>query len=243
MKKILFILSFCVSLFAKDLIVGMELVYPPFEMSDKDGKPSGFSVDFLEKFAKENNLNLVVKNIAWDGLIPALKTKKIDLIMSSMTITKERLKTLDFTIPYAKTKLAILVPINSDVKTLKDLDGKTIALKIGTSAHLYADKYLKNAKINVFDNENAAILEVIQAKADAFFYDQMSIYKIWQKNKTKTRALFNEFKGQEEYWGIALRKDETALKQKLDEFIKKSEKDGFLDQLKAKYLKELKNDF
>ncbi|TCI58151.1 transporter substrate-binding domain-containing protein, partial [Exiguobacterium sp. SH3S2] len=151
-----------------DLVVGMELGYPPFEMSDKTGKASGISVDFLEAFAKKNGYKLVVKNIAWDGLIPALKTAKIDLIMSSMTITDERKKVVDFSIPYAKANLAILTPLNSDITNIKDLDkkGKVLALKRGSTGHLYAVKNLKNATINLFDKENAAILEVIQGKAD-----------------------------------------------------------------------------
>ena len=76
MKKIIliFISFFALNSSAKDLVVGMELGYPPFEMSDKTGKASGISVDFLEAFAKKNGYKLVVKNIAWDGLIPALKT-------------------------------------------------------------------------------------------------------------------------------------------------------------------------
>lgn len=243
MKKIILFLLLSLSLFSKDLIVGMELAYPPFEMSDKNGNPSGFSVEFIQKFASENNLTLKIKNIAWDGLIPALKTKKIDLIISSMTITKERLKSIDFSDSYLKTKLAILTSKNSNIKTLKDLDGKIIALKLGTSGHLYAQKYLKNSTLNIFDSENTAVLEVLQGKADAFFYDQLSIYKINQKNKDKTKAIFDVFGNQEESWGIAIRKDENILKEKLNNFIRKSKEDGYLDYLKEKYLKELKDKF
>lgn len=126
MRKIILIFMsfFALNLNAKDLVVGMELGYPPFEMSDKVGKPSGISVDFLETFAKKYHYNLIIKNIAWDGLIPALKTAKIDLIMSSMTITDERKKVVDFSIPYAKANLAILTPLKSDIKNIKDLDKK-----------------------------------------------------------------------------------------------------------------------
>ncbi len=72
------------------LKVGMELAYPPFEMSEKDGTPSGVSVDFAKALGKYLGKDVVIENIAWDGLIPSLKTGKIDLIISSMTITDER---------------------------------------------------------------------------------------------------------------------------------------------------------
>eukprot|EP01028_Stygiella_incarcerata_P005429 TRINITY_DN2295_c0_g1_i4.p2 TRINITY_DN2295_c0_g1~~TRINITY_DN2295_c0_g1_i4.p2 ORF type:complete len:110 (+),score=6.25 TRINITY_DN2295_c0_g1_i4:62-391(+) len=76
----------------KVLKVGMELAYPPFEMSDKEGNPSGVSVDFAKALGKYLGRDVIIENIAWDGLIPSLKTGKIDLIISSMTITDERKK-------------------------------------------------------------------------------------------------------------------------------------------------------
>ncbi|MBZ7947466.1 transporter substrate-binding domain-containing protein [Campylobacter sp. RM9929] len=247
MKKIFYFLTifFALHLMAKDLVVGMELGYPPFEMSDKNGKASGISVDFLEQFAKEHGYKLVVKNIAWDGLIPALKTGKIDLIMSSMTITDERKKVVDFTIPYAQANLAILTPINSKIKSINDLNkkGEILALKRGSTGHLYANKNLRNATIHLFDKESAAILEIIQGKADGFFYDQLTIYRTWQKHQDTTRAILAPFQKNPEFWGIAIRKGDVELKKELDDFISKSKKDGFFDSLGEKYLKDVKDTF
>ncbi|TEY02428.1 transporter substrate-binding domain-containing protein [Campylobacter sp. US33a] len=247
MKKIFYFLTllFALNLVAKDLVVGMELAYPPFEMSDKSGKASGISVDFLEAFAEKNGYKLVVKNIAWDGLIPALKTGKIDLIMSSMTITDERKKTVSFSIPYAQANLAILTPLNSNIQSIKDLNqkGKILALKRGSTGHLYASKNLKNATIHLFDKENAAILEVIQGKADGFFYDQLSIYRTWQKHQDTTRAILDPFQEEAEFWGIAVQKENVELKKELDEFIIQSKNDGFFDSLGEKYLKSIKDTF
>lgn len=247
MKKIFYFLAlfFALNLAAKDLVVGMELGYPPFEMSDKNGKASGISVDFLEAFAKENDYKLIVKNIAWDGLIPALRTGKIDLIMSSMTITDDRKKAVDFSIPYAQANLAILTPLNSDVKNIKDLDqkGKILALKRGSTGHLYANKNLKNVTIHLFDKENAAILEVIQGKADGFFYDQLTIYRTWQKHQDTTRAILAPFQENPEFWGIAIQKGNKELKKELDDFITQSKKDRLFDSLGEKYLKEVKDTF
>ena len=155
----------------KPLVVGMELQYPPFEMSDKQGKPSGVSVDLAYALGKYLNREVVIENIAWDGLIPSLKTKKVDLIISSMTITKQRAKTIDFSVPYAQSNLAILTNPSSGVKSIMDLNqkGKTIAVKKGTTGHIYAGKYLTNANLLVFDKENAAVLEVIQKKSRWLF--------------------------------------------------------------------------
>lgn len=227
------------------LRVGMELAYPPFEMSDKSGVPTGVSVDFAKALGKELGREVIIENIAWTGLIPSLKTKKVDIIISSMTITKERAKTVAFSIPYAQANLAILTHPKSNVKNIHDLDqkGKVVAVKQGSTGHIYASKNLKNAKVLPFDKENAAVLEVIQQKADGFLYGQLTIYRNWSKHKDTTIALLKPFQEVPEYWGAAMRKDDVKLKEQVDAFIKKAKSDGTFDKLSRKYLKEIRETF
>ncbi len=247
MKQIFFIVSlFCASLFANEpLKVGMELAYPPFEMSLKDGTPSGISVDFAKALGKYLNREVIIENIAWDGLIPSLKTGKVDMVISSMTITKEREKSVSFSIPYAKSNLAILTHPNSKVKNIDDLNqkGKYIAVKKGTSGHIYTSKYLKNANILVFDRENSAVLEVLQQKADGFLYDQLTIYRNWEKHKDESVALLEPFQESPEYWGVALRKNDVLLKEQTDAFISKAKQDGTFDALSKRYLSNVRETF
>lgn len=226
------------------LKVGMELAYPPFEMSDKEGNPSGVSVDFAKALGKYLGKDVVIENIAWDGLIPSLKTGKIDLIISSMTITDERKKSIDFSIPYAQASLAILANKNSDVKSIEDLNqkGKIVAVKKGSTGHIYAKDNLPNAEILVFDKESACVLEVVQNKADGFLYDQLTIYKNYAKHIETTKPLLKPFQKDFEYWGVALRQNDP-LKQKVNEFIKKAKADGTFDNFAQTYLKDAKNTF
>jgi len=229
----------------KPLVVGMELQYPPFEMTDKSGKPSGISVDLAKALGKYLGREVVIKNIAWDGLIPSLKTGKIDMIISSMTITPERAKTVDFSIPYAQSNLAILTWRGSKITDIKDLNqkGKKVAVKKGTTGHLYAREHLKNAQILVFDKENAAVLEVIQKRADGFLYDQLSIYRSWHRHPEQTTALLQPFQEKPEYWGIAMRKGDKELKEKVDAFIRQAKADGTFDALADKYMHGAKETF
>jgi len=226
------------------LKVGMELAYPPFEMSDKDGTPSGVSVDFAKALGKYLGRDVVIENIAWDGLIPSLKTGKIDLIISSMTITDERKKSIDFSIPYAQTSLAILTNKDSGVKSIDDLnvEGKKIAVKKGSTGHIYAKNNLTNAQILTFDKEAACVLEVVQGKADGFLYDQLTIYKNYANNKETTIALLKPFQKDFEYWGVALKQNDP-LKDKVNEFIKKAKADGTFDNFAKKYLTDAKKTF
>jgi polar amino acid transport system substrate-binding protein len=92
-----------------ELVVGMDLSYPPFETIDPAGKPTGVSVEIAEALAQSLGKTLRVENIPFTGLIPSLQTRKIDCIISSMTDTPERRDSVDFSNPYISTGLALLV--------------------------------------------------------------------------------------------------------------------------------------
>jgi len=229
----------------KKLVVGMELAYPPFETTDAANKPTGISVDFAKALGAELGREVVIENMAWAGLIPALETKKVDLIISSMTITEDRLKQIDFSDPYAMANLALLINKDSPVQSYADLDqeGRILAVKKGSTGHIYAQKTLKKATLMVFDKESACVLEVVQGKADAFTYDQLTIFKNWQQYPDKTRVNLAAYQETPEYWGVALRKGDTDLKNQVNAFIKKYRESGGFDQLAATYLTEQKETF
>jgi polar amino acid transport system substrate-binding protein len=225
------------------LVVRMELSYPPFEMTDTSGKPSGVSVDLAHELGKSLGRKVVIENTAFDGLIPALKTGKIDLIISSMTATEERAKSIDFSEPYLSTGLCLLLKKGALVTGIKDLDrlGRTVAVKKGTTGHTFAAGNIKRARLLVLDKESAAVLEVVQGKADAFIYDQMSVYQHWQRNQTTTTALLVPF--QKESWAIGVRKGNDDLRMKVNAFLKEFRARGGFEQLGDRYLKEQKEAF
>lgn len=232
------------NLHEKDSItVGMELAYPPFEMTDERGAPKGISVDLANELGKSLNKKVIIQNIAFDGLIPALKSGKIDIIISSMTITDERKQSIDFSDPYLSTGLCLLAGKKSSVNSIEDLDkpGITVAVKKGTTGHIYTSKNIRHARLLALDKESAAVLEVVQGKADAFIYDQMSTYQNWKKNPDTTRALLNPF--QQEKWGIALRKGDVQLKEQINQFLKNFREQGGFERLGDTYLKEQKETF
>lgn len=225
------------------LRVGMELAYPPFEMTDTSGKPSGVSVDLAQALGKALGKKIVIQNMAFDGLIPALKTGKIDLVISSMTATAERAQSIDFSDPYLHTGLCLLVNSKSPVRTIADLDrpGRTVAVKKGTTGQIYAARQIKKARVLVLDKEAAAVLEVVQGKADAFIYDQMSTFQNWRHNQATTRAILTPF--QKESWAIGLRKGNEQLKGEINRFLKEFRSQGGFDQLGDRYLKQQKDEF
>ena len=117
------------------LVVGMELAYPPFETKDNQGNPTGISVDFANALGAYLGKPVRIENIAWDGLIPALQTGQVDVVISSMTIKDERREKIDFSKPYAKALLAILANKDSDLNSAEDLNqpGKKVAVKLNST--------------------------------------------------------------------------------------------------------------
>ena len=207
------------------LRVGMDLRYPPFEMQDKAGHPDGVSVRLAEALAAHLGRPLAIVPMDFSGLIPALKTGNIDLIISSMTATDERRESLDFSKPYAFTGLALLVRKDSQIQSVADLAkaGNTIAVKAGTTGEIWAIKHLPDAKRVVFEDQGACVLEVVAGRADAFIYDQLSIYKYAAENPATTRGLLQPFV--EEEWAIGTAKGHAALLRQVN---------GFLDEFRAR---------
>lgn len=225
------------------LVVGMELNYPPFEMVNPEGKPTGISVEMASELGKFIKKDVQIQNIPFDGLIPALKTGKIDLIISSMTETAERARSIDFSEPYLRTGLCLLVNNNAAIDSIERADQPnfSVAVKQGTTGQLYAQQHLKRARILVLEKEDACVLEVVQNKAQAFIYDQMSIFKHWQHHQDSTRAILKPF--QEEQWAVGIRSDAQSLKTQVNAFLGVFKKDGGFDRLGDKYLHDEKEEF
>jgi len=222
------------------LRVGMDLSYPPFEMQDPSGNPDGVSVRMAEALAKHLDRPLKIVPMEFSGLIPALKTGNVDLILSSMTATDERRQSILFSNPYAFTGLALLVSKESDIQTIEDLKkpGRSITAKAGTTGETWAIKNLPDAKRVVFEDQTACVLEVAQGRADAFIYDQLSIYQYAEANRETTRGLLKPFV--EESWAIGVAKGNDELLGRINGFLDEFRKQDGFGKLGERYLQKEK---
>jgi octopine/nopaline transport system substrate-binding protein len=201
----------------------------------------------------------------WDGIIPALQAKKFDAIMAAMTITDERKKTIDFSIPYADTPSAFLVANNSPLakmpgtgqtfnlgtqkdaadKALNDikplLKGKSIGVQVSTIQANFADKYLKDtAEIREYKTTEQHDLDLAAGRIDAVFAGVGQITGTLEKPEFKDYSIVGpSLTGGVLGAGIAvgLRKDEPDLKKALDEAIQGAIKDGTIKTLSMKWFK------
>jgi polar amino acid transport system substrate-binding protein len=249
MKKcmILFVLLWmiagCSNVKSDALVVGMELAYPPFETKDNNGDPMGVSVELAKAFGEYLGREVIIENINWTGLIPALQTDKVDLVISSMTITEVRKESVDFSDGYAKAYLAFLVNNNSPVTTSANLNNaeRTIAVKTGSTGDFYVTNNYPLAKVLRLDDESAAIAEVINGRADAFIYDQLTIVRNFKQYQDKTKTVFidNQLP---EFWGAAFKKGSPLVAQ-FNAFLKKFKEDKGFEPIIEQYLKEEKKLF
>ena len=225
------------------LAVGMDLSYPPFETIDENGKPMGISIQLAEALAQFLGRPLRIENIPFVGLIPSLQNKRVDCIISSMTDTPERRQSIAFSDAYLTIGLALLVGARSDLSKATDLDRpeRTLVVRQGTTGELWARSNLKKAKVLSVEKENSAVLEVVQGKADAFLYDQMSVWQNWQRHPESTRAILAPL--QKEYWAIGLRKDNDELRLNINAFLKEYREKGGFQRLGDEFLSEQKKAF
>lgn len=226
------------------LVVAMELAYPPFEMRDEAGDPAGIAPDMMKAFGEYAGYDIQIENTAWDGLIPSLQTGAADIVISSMTITEERKNLVDFSDPYANALLAVLAGADSGISSVEDLNqsGKVLAVKSGSTGHMYAEKNLPEAELLVLPDESACVTEVAQGRADGFIYDQLTIYRNWQNNLDTTTAIFIPFQDVEK-WGIAVQKGNQELLDELNTFLSDFAENGGYEELTEKYLSEEKKAF
>ena len=227
----------------KELVIGMEMQFPPFEMLDTNGQPAGVSVDMMHALGEYLHRPVRFENIPFDGLIPSLKTGKIDLAISSMTKTADRAKSIDFSDPYLTMGLSILANKNSSIQSIDDVDrpNVTVAVKKATTGHIYAIQHFHNAKINTFSDAPTCATEVAQGKADCMIYDQISVFQLWKSHQDTTKAILKPF--QTEEWAIGFRKGNDELRQQVNDFLKHFKETGGFSELGNKYFGENKKLF
>lgn len=230
------LLTLCACSRSDKLIIGTDATYPPFEFVDSSGQISGVDIEVGREIGKALGKEVEFRNINFDGLITALRTGSVDLVLSSMTATPERRQSIEFSEPYVKTGLAILVAKNSTVQSAADLKtpGRKIVVRLGTTGETWARENLKDAKIIALDADVSCVMEVVNASVDAWIYDQLSIMNHHAKHPETTRALLAPLR--EEVWAVGLKKGNEELKTKVNEVLARMRGDGSFTQLAERFM-------
>ncbi|EAL5740913.1 transporter substrate-binding domain-containing protein [Campylobacter lari] len=213
--------------------VGIAANYPPFDFI-KDAKITGFDVDLLEEIAKRENLKLEWVNMSFDGLIPALKAGKIDMIASAMSSTPQRLTSMDFSDTYFNTKnLYLKLKTDSSVSDKQSLEGKKIGVQLGTIQESAA-KAIPNAQVVASEEMLAAILALKAGKIDVVLTDK-DIGKGYLKTNEELEAFLEENDGSSGFCVAFDKGKQTELVQKINAGLEKVKADGTYQKIVEKY--------
>ncbi|WP_016772143.1 ABC transporter substrate-binding protein [Pseudomonas sp. R62] len=230
-------LAFSAGAMAETLKMGIEAAYPPFNNKDASGQVVGFDKEIGDALCAKMKAECSVVTSDWDGIIPALNAKKFDFLISSLSITEERKAAVDFTDPYYSNKLQFIAPKNVDFKTDKDsLKGKTIGTQRATLAGTWLeDTYGDDIKVSLYDTQENAYLDLTSGRVDAILADKYANYD-WLKTDAGKDY---EFKGdpvvESDKIGIAVRKGDNELRNKLNAALKEIVADGTYKKINDKY--------
>ncbi|MHC4777743.1 MAG: basic amino acid ABC transporter substrate-binding protein [Planctomycetota bacterium] len=214
------------------VLVATEAGYPPFE-SDVNGEIMGFDIDLFRAVAEASGFTVEFKNQPFEGLIPGLKGGKFDAAISAMTITSERAEEVDFSDPYYDAGQVVTVREENDsIKDLSDLEGKIIAVQLGTTGFLQASK-IEGVELRTFKSVEPAFLELLAGRADAVINDDPTTRLILAKEKG-LKIVFGPFT--EEQYGIAVRKGNAELLARINEGLKKVRDSGEYDRIREKWI-------
>lgn len=220
----------------KLLRVGTEPTFAPFEF-EENGQYVGFDMELIRAAGKEAGYKVEIVNMGFDALIPALKANNIDVAAAGMTINEERKKEVAFTKGYYTSGLIIMVrKDNEAIRSIKDLEGKTIAVQIGTSGEKKA-RSVANAKVVTFNTNSDAAMEVMNRGADAVINDSPVVgYYLAKEGKDKAKTVGQVMEAEE--YGFAAKKGNEKLAAELDKAIETLKKNGEYDKIYEKWFGE-----
>ena len=229
---------------AESIKVGMAPEpYPPFESPDASGKWVGWEIDFIDAICAEAKLDCEITFTAWDGIIPALTTKKIDVIINSMSITDERLKTIDFSDKYYNTPTAVIGAKDQKFDaTPEGLKGKILGVQVSTVHSAYAKKHFGDtaAEIKEYQTQDEANQDLAAGRIDAVQADSIAHDEYLKSDQGKQCC---DLKGMVAAdieilgpgVGAGLRKEDTELKEKINAAIKAIRANGKYEEITKKY--------
>ncbi len=223
------------SAFADKLTVACDTSFPPFEFKDPaTGTHTGFDVQLWDAIAKKIGVEYTLQPMDFNGIIPGLQSNQVDVGIAGITIKPERSKVVDFSDPYYNAGILILVKAgNTSIKDIKDLKGKVVATKLGTTSADFVKANCGAKEVKLFPNSDAMFMELVAGGADAVMFDSPVIGDYVRKApKGQVEVVGPLYQGQS--YGIAFPKG-SALVAKVNAALKELRANGEYRTLYVKW--------
>ncbi len=224
---------------SKTIIIGTSADYPPFEWVDGNGNYVGFDMDVMRAIAIEEGYNIVIKDIGFDALIPALQSGKIDVIAADLTITAARAKVISYSAPYWAADFDVLVRKGSGLNIITALSlGHKVGAQTGTTQGEFMNNLIKsgiNVQVKLYETNNLAILDLKAGRLDAFISDSPSA-RAFQKANSNVLVDVGVIHTGENAGFAAQKGDPKGILPLLKDGLAKLHANGVWDNLVAAYM-------
>ena len=216
------------------LIMATNAEFPPYEYHDGDAVV-GIDAEIAKAIADELGMELEIEDIAFDSIIPEIVSGKADMGLAGMTVTEDRMQSVDFSNTYAKASQKIIVTEDSEIASPDDLNGVIVGVQLGTTGDIYvSDLEADGTTVERYNKGFEAVQALSQGKIDAVVIDGEPAKTFVAE--TQGLKILDESFTDEEY-AIAVKKGNTELLEKINGALKTLKDNGTLDEIVAKYIK------
>ncbi len=206
--------------------------FPPYEYK-LDGELVGIDIEIAKAIAEELNAEIEFYDMEFDALFHSVKQGQTDMLIAAVTVTEERLQTVDFTSPYFKNVQVVIVPESSDITTVSDLSGKMIGAQAGTTAYIYSSDEFGSDNVFNYSTAADAISDLKSGEIDAVIMQAEQAKQLL--DESADIKILDEKYSIEEY-SIGISKDNTALLNEVNEILDTLKTDGTIDEIISKYI-------
>jgi len=222
---------------AKVYAVGTDAAYAPFESQNEKGEIVGFDIDLMKAVASRAGIEIKVINTPWEGIFNTLAQGDRDMLISAITITEERRQTVDFSAPYFDAHQLIVVKEASKVAKFDDLKKLKVGVQTGTTGDEVVSKLLgkTNTSVRRFESTPLALKELESSGVDAVVADNGVVVNYVTNNQGSKFKMVNDTAFAPEQYGIAVRKGNAELLEKVNKALADLKADGSYDKLYASY--------
>lgn len=218
-----------------ELVMGTNAAFPPYEYYAEDGETIiGIDAEIAQAVADKLGMKLTIKDMEFDSLLTAVQSGAVDIVFAGLTVNEERKQSVDFSITYATGVQVVIVPEDSEIATVDDLEGKTIGVQAGTTGDIYCTDDYGQDNVKQFTSGALAVAALQNGQVDCVVIDNEPAKAFVAANDGLV-ILDTEYVTED--YAAAISKENTELTAKVNEAMEALKADGTIDEILAKYIK------